>query len=103
MLRGYQRHFDSLSKPGLELFEELEPPATAFSCGAEVLLHGLKRSELNGLRGRLVEWQPEAGRWACVLGSKKVVNVREVNLKLKGSKKKVVSKAKARCLFFVDA
>jgi len=96
-----------LAKPGLELWcapadPDLEttdpqpsvesPSSTApLSCGDVVQLHGLERqAELNGRRGRLLEWQSSSGRWSCLLQPEKgkrrevkqvLVNVRPCNVK----------------------
>eukprot|EP00435_Cladocopium_sp_Y103_P046188 s1049_g13.t1 len=101
---GYQRHFDALAKPGLELWcpadpeleadpQPVEPPssAPALSCGDVVQLHSLERqAELNGRKGRLLEWQSSSGRWSCLLQPEKgkrrevkqvLVNVRPCNVK----------------------
>lgn len=106
---GYQRHFDSLSKPGLEVWEANlpEPPVAddggeggeeTLACGDLVELHSLVASEMNGRKGRLLEWQEASGRWSCLLlgqpqGSRKrsrkgerqekgsLVNVKPCNLK----------------------
>ncbi|CAJ1417488.1 unnamed protein product [Effrenium voratum] len=93
---AYQRHFDLLSKPGLQVFDapgaEPEPPEQEapeeLSCGLAVELQGLvAKAELNGRQGRLVEWQQEKGRWSVLLQKRKrqeeaLVNVRPGNLKV---------------------
>ena len=101
---GYQRHFDALAKPGLELWcappEQTDPveapspsstASAAFGCGDVVQLHGLeKQADLNGRKGRLLEWQSSSGRWSCLLHPEKrkrrevkqvLVNVRPCNVK----------------------
>lgn len=45
-----------------------------------------------------MEWQPDSERWACVLSSRKVVNVRSANLKLPGRSKKPKVVSKVRCV-----
>ena len=100
---GYQRHFDALAKPGLDLWcsptDDVTPPEQpppvetapppALRCGEMVQLHGLERVELNGCKGRLLEWQDATGRWSCLLTEKKkrkdsqklLVNVKPCNVK----------------------
>ena len=68
------------------------------ACGDLVELHSLVASEMNGRKGRLLEWQEASGRWSCLLlgqpqGSRKrsrkgerqekgsLVNVKPCNLK----------------------
>ena len=103
LLGGYQRHFDALAKPGLDLWcspadddvtppveaPRENPPAEPLRCGEMVQLHGLERVELNGCKGRLLEWQGATGRWSCLLTEKKkrkdskklLVNVKPCNVK----------------------
>eukprot|EP00438_Fugacium_kawagutii_P014809 Skav234783 [mRNA] locus=scaffold69:29217:36988:+ [translate_table: standard] len=99
---GYQRHFDALAMPGLELWSREPPPdhvapreeppgVATLGCGDVVQLHGLeKQAELNGRKGRLLEWQSSSGRWSCLLQHEKrkrkevkqvLVNVRPCNIK----------------------
>ena len=86
---GYQRHFDALSKPGLEVWdvpemefrsmekalgaEDAEDVCRDFSCGDVVELHSLVALEMNGRVGRLLEWQEASGRWSCLLQPKKLL------------------------------
>ena len=84
---AYQRHFDSLSKPGLQVWDasslqkridtvqgqgdaELEDLCQEvegnFEQGDLVTIHGLiAKAHLNGRRGQLIGWQEDAqGFWA---------------------------------------
>ena len=95
---AYQRHFDSLSKPGLQVWDtsslqlRKEPEAEAdaspvpdelfhgeeasFEQGDLVRIHGLiAKAHLNGRQGQLIGWQEDTGRWSCLLAASKSSNV----------------------------
>ena len=89
---AYQRHFDSLSKPGLQVWDtsslekrtemeaDIDPlvsnelwqhgeSSDTFEQGDVVEMHGLiAKAHLNGRRGQLIGWQEDTQRWSCLLG-----------------------------------
>jgi len=85
---AYQRHFDQLSKPGLDVWDaaslskrqaaqEIQEEKSAasdseplFTAGDLVVLSGLiSKAHLNGRLGQLIAWDEDAGRWSCLLQS----------------------------------
>ncbi|CAE7040695.1 fhkA [Symbiodinium sp. KB8] len=104
---AYQRHFDSLSKPGLQVWDasslqkridtvqgqgDAEPEELcqdvegSFEQGDLVTLHGLiAKAHLNGRRGQLIGWQEDTGRWSCLLEAPKSAKVPKPTAKRKRS------------------
>ncbi|CAE6925998.1 fhkA [Symbiodinium sp. CCMP2456] len=104
---AYQRHFDSLSKPGLQVWDasslqkridtvqgqgDAEPEELcqdvegSFEQGDLVTIHGLiAKAHLNGRRGQLIGWQEDTGRWSCLLEASKSAKVPKSTAKRKRS------------------